>query len=423
MPHKLLVFNPSNYERGGWVTLPWEPIARETGFDSRDLLLYQDVGTPLPYQVDQIDPADPSRDTLSFFLSRPLNRGDEHYKDPKGVVFIKGKASGRKERAGPPEQSRDYEFSNMRMHVRLNLTPESEDGKGDWYSGSARSIRLEKLRDVLEDGSLSERKEFLDYFHRMFHLGHDSQKRAMQLDSIRLTHLDPDSDAYQQINLYNLPYHLVSENSGPVRKCVTIASEPFYYNYSSPSDLKETQLQCELYRVFSLYEDREYVLEELFVKVKPPEGFSAGDDFNLFFEARYFTYMKMGSPRLCSYDYVPDWFAMGDLDSQLVYGFACDVHVRKIEHPDPSFPDYHNRENSFTWNLHPCKAATCLHLFSEFDPTSLPSGQNPLANLEMLSELAVKGFEYMAGHSWYEIIYKPLYARLAAPGEDFPQGE
>jgi hypothetical protein len=419
MPHTLLVFNPSKYERGGWVTLPWAPIAKETGFGQNELVLYQDAGTPLFYQVDQIDPTDPSRDALSFFLSRPIKPGDEHYRKPTGKVFIQGKTSSDKERREPPEQKRDYELSNKQLDVRLHLTPESEDHKGYWYAGSARSIRLEKLRAV-EDG-VGERKEFLDYFSD-FYLSHDPQKRCVQLDSIRLSHLDPRLKTYQQIYLHNQPYRLVSECGGPVRKCVTIASRPFYYNYSPPAAFGAIPLRCELYRVFSLYEDREYVLEELFVKVKPPETYTGDDDFNLFFEAHYFTYMTLGQPRLCQYESVPDWFAMGDLDSSLVYGFACDVHVSSIAHPDPTFPDLDVKENSFSWNLCPCKAATCLHLFSKFQPTSLPSGPNLLGNLGEMSKRTVQWFESQAGHAWYEIIYKPLYARLAAPGDDISQG-
>jgi hypothetical protein len=417
----LLVFNPSNYPRGGWVTVPWGPIAKTTGFGQDDLLLYQDANTPLFYQVDQIDPADPSRDTLSFFLSKPIEPGDEHYQKPTGRVFIKGQQSSHQERRRGPEQKRDYELSNRQLDVRLHLSPESEDNKGYWYAGSARSVRLEKLREVEDGQPVGERKEFLDYFND-FYLAHDPEKRCMQLESIRLSQLDPRSGSYQHIYLHNQTYRLVSECSGPVRKSVTIASKPFYFNYSPAATFDAIPLRCELYRVFSLYEDREYVLEELFIKATPPDNFTRKADFNLFFEARYFTYMNLGQPHLCLCENVPDWFAMGDLDSSLVYGFACDAHVSRIAHPDPAFPDTDKQESSFSWNLHPCKAATCLHLFSQYEPTDFPSGSDTLGNFAELSNQTIQWFKSQSGHAWYEIVYKPLYARLAAQGEALSQG-
>ncbi|HJU56227.1 MAG TPA: hypothetical protein VJ715_16715 [Pyrinomonadaceae bacterium] len=417
----LLVFNPSRYSRGGWVTVPWGPIAKETGFGQDDLLLYQDSGTPLFYQVDQIDPSDPSHDTLSFFLSRQIDPGDEHYQTHTGEVFIEGRPSSNQARRQAPAQVRDYELSNNRLDVRLNLSPESEDKKGYWYAGSARSVRLEKLRDVEDGQAVGPRREFLDFIN-FFYLDHDPEKRCMQLESIRISQLDRRFRGYQHRYLHDQPYRLVSECYGPVRRTVTIASEPFYFSYSAPPAPEAIPLRCELYRVFSLYEDREYVVEELFIKATPPDNFTGAADFNLLFEARYFTYLKIGQPQLFLNESVPDWFAIGDPDGPLVYGFACDVHVSRAEHPDPKFPVSDNRWNSFSWILPPSKTATCLHLFSKHQPTDFPSDSDPLTWLEELANQATQWFTHQAGHAWYEIIYKPLYAELAAGRSSLPRG-
>ncbi|HEY0379060.1 MAG TPA: hypothetical protein VGC87_19245 [Pyrinomonadaceae bacterium] len=421
----LLVFNPSRYPRGGWVTVPWGPIARETGFGQDALSLHQGDGAPLFHQVDQIDPADPSRDTLSFFLSKEIEPGDEHYQTHTGEVFIVGRPAGDRERRRAPEQTRDYELSNNQLDVRLHLSPESEDEKGYWYAGSARSVRLEKLRDVEDGEVVGPRREFLDFIN-IFYLDHDPEKRCMQLESIRVSQRvsqpDSRSGSYQHIYLHDQAYRLVSECYGPVRKTVTIASEPFYFGYSAPDAPEPVPLRCELYRVFSLYEDREYAVEELFIKATPPDNFIGAAAFNLFFEARYFTYMKLGQPQLLLYENVPDWFAMGDLASSLVYGFACDAHVSRAEHPDPSFPVSDNQWNSFSWTLSPCQTATCLHLFSKHQPRDFPSDPDPSHWLEALENQATRWFTGQAGHAWYEIIYKPLYARLAAPGEALSHG-
>ncbi len=421
MPHKLLVFNPSNYPRGGWVTMPWQSIAEQTGFDPDNLLLYQDVGTPLYYQVDQIDPDEPARDTLSFFLSRPAAPGSEHYTVPTAEVFIEEKVSSAlRPRKPKPEQQSSIEIRNSRLDLRFNLTPEKEGGEGGWYAGSVRSVRLDKTRRKKEDP----RAEFLDYYNWMFdhEAGHDPEKRCIQLDSIKLAHPDSQSGPYQQIYLFNQPYRLVSQCDGPVRKSLTLASAPFYYNYfKSP---EAPPLRCELYRVFSLYEDREYVIEELFLNIKPSKQIANSADIPIYFEALYFTYMKLGWPHQCSCAGVPDWFAIGDLEDWLVYGFACDVHVADISYPHPSYPEGEQKKHTFSWRLPPCGAATCLHFFSKFQltPDEMPKDDSERVR-ERLNQSAVRWFEAQAGHNWYEFIYKPLIAKLADRGEAAARGD
>jgi hypothetical protein len=409
MTDRILIYNPSDSPRGGWVTLPWAPITGATGLDPDGLTLTQG-GNQVPfYQVDQLDPADPSRDTLSFFLNSPVEPGDEHYSKPTAEVLVGGRPAGDRPRRPPPEQVSDFEVSNLKLDVRFNLSPESEDNKGRWYAGSARSVRLERLR---EEG---DRREYLDYFNRMFHLNHDPEKRCMQLTSVQLWHPDLDAGHSEPVYLFNRPYRLVSLCNGPVRKCVTIASSPF----DSPRAGDEAPRRCELYRVFSLYEDREYVLEEIFLK---PEGPPGGEGPAPYFKARYFTYMNLSEPALRWYENVPDWFALGDLQSSLLYGFACDVHVGSISYPEPDYPDPDKIENTFSWNLDPCRAATCLHLFTKFPFNQPPAGLNAFDSMERFNRWKIEWFQEQAGQAWYKFIYKPLRARLAGAGEDLSNG-
>ncbi len=399
MSYELLIYNPSHYDRGGYVTIPWHPIAEKTGYAPDKLTLYQDPSTPLFYQIDQIDPANPSRDTLSFFLSQAVTSGPEDYSKPTGIVTIDGIKSRKKTRKTSPEQKPNIELHNTQMDLRLNLTPESEDGRGYWYAGSARSIRLENL---LGYGS---RAEYLDSYTASFNreYGHDPEKRCLQLESIRISDSDSESDLCQQIYLFNQYYRLVSECKGPVRHCITVASKPFYY---SPRRSDGPPLKCELFRIFSLYQDRDYLFEELFINTESDKEFGG------YFGARYFTYMRMDVPHLCSYESVPDWFSVTDRANLLGYGFATDVHVDSITSPHPGFPDEELKGNTFSWQLRPCKAANCLHLFSRFSQDCLPLNQIPREHFEQTTDLAIDCFKSRAGKAWYEVIYKPLRAEI-----------
>lgn len=416
MNHKLLIFNPSRGPRGGYVTVAWRPIYERTGFDPASLRLYQEPGRPLIYQIDQVDPDDPSRDTLSFFLSSPAAAGSEHYTRATAEVSVEGEPGGAAERVGPPEQRRVVSLHNNRMDVDLNLPPEADGVEGGWYAGSLRSVRLEKLRRD------KHRLEYLDYPRAQWGMaeGHDPEKRCLQLESVELARADGDDGggdgvAAERVSLFDRPYRLVSVCEGPVRKCVTIASPPFEYGPAPGAP----PARCELLRVVSLYEDQENVFEELFLKVCAPGGGPADDVPDLRFRARYFTYMGLGEPVVCRYDNLPGWFAVGDLSHQLLFGFACDVNVDSVALPHPGFPEREEKTNTFSWDLRPCKEARCLHLFSRFSSADFPSGAGAYQGGagEELSRQLVYWFESQAGHAWYEQIYKPLVARLAEPGE------
>ncbi len=415
----ILIFNPSNYSRGGYVSLPWHEIHLATGYEPEDITLYQhpdnpkNPGDPLFFQVDQIDPADPSLDTLAFFLARPIDPSPEKSMIPSSTIYIANtgnKVKSKKPRT-PPKQEKKVEISNDQLVMRLNLSPESENGTGFWYSGSATSVRFAKLKWV----------EFLDYNTAFFSPaeGHDPEKRCAQLESIQLSHPSATPEPYLKVNLFNQPYRLVSECDGHVRKCVTIASTPFFYNYWIKSKSQSIPLKCELYRIFSLYKGRDYIIEELFIKAKPVKKQVGVKPTELYFTARYFTYMDMGAEHISRDDNVPDWFTIVNLDSPYYgYGFATDAHTTPVLHPHPEYADVENKKKTFSWKLDPSKGGRCLHLFSKYQPTNIPGpGQTDLEYLDQQSNEAKRWFEKQAGHAWYEVLYAPIYARYSvAPG-------
>jgi hypothetical protein len=94
------------------------------------------------------------------------------------------------------------------------------------------------------------------------------------------------------------------------------------------------------------------------------------------------------------------WFAVSSSFAPYVgYGFATDVHIDPVMHPQPDFPDGSNAYKTFSWQLHPCKVATCLHLFMRPDIRE---------RWEIFSGLRPQGHDSLTGQRWYELIFKPL---------------
>ena len=88
IPFSLSVFNPSNYSRGGYVTTPWKPIYEQTHISSESLILRDQSGKTLSFQVDCIDPADPTRNVLIFLLNEPVPPGTKDYSSASSFISI-----------------------------------------------------------------------------------------------------------------------------------------------------------------------------------------------------------------------------------------------------------------------------------------------------------------------------------------------
>lgn len=387
----LAVFNPSNYLRGGYVTLPWQAISKKFQIPSEELIITElrDLcHTPINAQVDRIDPEDPSRDTLVFSLSKPIYPGSSSDNLASGFVRLeRGKPIPQQLGEayvdvvyGTSGEARGVRMVNSRLIVWFNLIPAPEDNGRNWFSGSASSVQL--------DG-----EELLDPFRaaKGEWLGQDPEKRCMQISEILLPKPPHPKSPYYHVSLFNHSYRLVSHSSGTVRARITIASEPFDYMGVDPVTGASRHLVCELYRVISLYAGADYLIEELFVKAKPKAAedtiVNSSQTVNLDFTARYFAHMDMGKtedieqvfPRM-------DWFAVGSIAPPYpAYGFAADVHIDSLTHP------HQGKENCFSWQLLPGKYAKCLHLFMRH---------------------RAEGFDARVGHLWYETIYHPLKAQI-----------
>lgn len=406
----LQVYNPSNYDREGFVAIPLGDILSGVQTEPHrpiELTLYDRRNNPIPFQIDPLDGPmcsrqDLSRAVLVFCLSHKLSPGPEDYSKSSDTVLLKLAStrglemlwSNASEMKTPIddklriETSRTsgfparVELANSQLLVSFNLRPSSSPdapARTWWYSGSATSVRL-RGHEMLAPWDL----------HWM---GHDPEKRCMQIDRIRVERHPSQTSTPQEFSLFDRPYELISASSGPVRASVTLASEPFDYSYDD-STKQRCRLGCRLVRTISLYANADYITEELSVR-----AFDGSDTpCDVHFTARYFACMDIGfDPYVYQFPNVPDWFAVGRPDGYPEerhpgYGFACDAHVHvPLANPHPHYPDREKAHRTFSWQLHPCRKATCLHLFMHGTPG---------------------GFDSRIGHKWYEIIYKPLRARL-----------
>jgi hypothetical protein len=386
----LAVFNPSNYSRSGFITVPWQTIYQQFEILPEELVLsdLRDLShTPISAQVDRIDPDDPERDTLIFSVPKPISPGLQDDTLISGFIKVdRGKAAPQSLGQlslevvyGTDGRERGVRLSNSRLIVWFNLIPAPEDNERNWFSGSATSIQLDH-------------EEILDPFRaaKGEWLGQDSEKRCMQVDGILLPGASDPKSPYYQVHLYNHSYRLVSHNSGNVRVSITIASEPFDYMGADPVTGYNRHLVCELYRVISLYAGADYLIEELFVKGKPKAEedriIDSPEVFYLNFGLRYFAHMNMGYTQDIQQVFpVPDWFALGSTAPPYpAYGLATNLHIDSLMHP------YEGNASNLLCQLLPGQFAKCLHLFMRNQPNE---------------------FDTRVGHFWYEMI-NPLQAEI-----------
>ena len=381
MPFEIDVFNPSDYPRGGPVTVPWLPIERATGIRADAAQLLERNGCGVSAQIDRIDPADPSLDTLVFSLPSKVAPGADDYSRASATVFLEARSESRPEVPPAPAVSpARVELSSGVLTVSLSLAPCQDATNHDWFAGSAQSVRLGAV-------------EMLDvHCSNLGFIKHDPEKRCMQIDRLLVSRPAWEELPDQEVDLYKSPYQLVSFCSGPVREACTIMSPPFEYVYWDPFERLSRKLVCSFYRSLILHRGSDFVLEELWLKGTAAGG--NGESANLSFSARYFASMFLGyDPVVYRFETVPDWFAIGYPygDVHPGYGFATDVHARHLRNPHPGYPDRQKAYRTFSWELHPCKRARCLHLFRL-------SGAVPV--------------ERRTGHAWYEEIYKPLRIKV-----------
>ena len=443
MQSKLLLYNPSEFARGGPVTAPWAPIERwlgEAGIHHHRMEITDQSGRRVPFQIDRPVPHDRSRDTFCVYVDHFAPSHRDNYSDSTGSLTVDSHApehdtAGTEKAAtasssaggsaplgsaqspssdsdetsvitvGDEGKEEQVALKNGCLEVYFNLTPAPKstvaptpEGKvGSWYAGSATSAQLtgNKIKEILDPGE--------DIWK------HDPEKRCMQVDFVEVSYpgwADPSSRRW---SLYDQPYELIAKSAGPVRASATVRV-PFDYDYYDPYSGRKRNLRCSLYRILTLYTAADYLLEEIFVSAPLEDNPELKEPANLYFELQMFTALGFSKPYLSQFEGIPDWFVVSNLARPFVsYGFATDVHVESILDLCSKYPFNERNTHARSWRMPRSKRMNCLHQFGCFDPAEDPrSGEGWVLYETRKSGEARSHFERKAGHAWYEHIFRPL---------------
>jgi hypothetical protein len=388
--HKIRVTNPSpDQARGGNVEVR---VGRASVPRLRQPFAIKDKeGTELLAQYDVIDPDDRARDTLVVRLAKPIPAGEsatlQIHSTAPGSTHVPGVGDPR---VHVQTSKRGVKLINHELDVFFSLVPDHLPGTSV-YGGAATSV-------VLTDFSNSypfpfpPRIEVLDAFNQQVY-GHDAEKRCMQIDQLQLYHPATDPVPLQTVHMAHRKYEVVAENTGALRACVTIASDPFEYVYWDPLAAKDADpvtLTCRLHRVLSVYRD-DAIIDRVYVR-----GTHGSHSTDLYFTARYFAYLDLGRDYCGPIHYreIPDWLALGCAwRPKQGYGFCTDVHATPVQWPHPEFRGA-CADRTFSWSVDYSAEATCLHMFKIGVDVSL--------------------LAHETGRAWYFRIFQPLQAEFVA---------
>lgn len=391
----LALQNPSPYERQGYVVRKWQPVMKKLGVRARGATVERENGTnnwvSLDAQVDRLVPRNRAHDELVFKLDAKLpGSPDDQYKTTSGTVRI---AAANKN--APPRGATVQRFytgvklRNQHLEVWLNSGANKHSANDLFYGGAVTSV-------ILRNQTFYERQYDLEALDAITSLAQCNflkihpEARAMQIDRIHLVR--PPWDDRRSVDFYpfNQHWHIVSVSQGPVRAVATIRSAPFRFRCKDAGGT-ETVFRCNVYRAVSLYDDADWISDEIWVDAR---DFKNGRSQLLWFTARYFMMVHFtDEASTFRYPDHPGWFAINQpSDPMLGYAFATDATASALWNPPLDYRDETTEHRAYSWDLGTTRTAHCFHKF-RCKSTPLETGHD-------------------AGWLWYDLAFKPIRAKL-----------
>jgi len=378
-----------NYRKFGIATLPWSTVSPSSGQRVRvtKVALTSGSAKELQAQVDAIDPEDRSLDVLSicgeWFKGGGVKTGlpvcniQLDYNVDDRTFSAKEIEMHHKARAVSAANTRDFFLRNgvsspIAAFVYLPAEP------WGWQGGAITSVQYHGT-EILDAPAAERGVE-----------GHDIEKR-LQLDRVSIANPPWATTPVAERSLYREGWTFVAAGAGPVRSWVNIRSPRFMFEYGDDAGRKTTY-ECYLYRVISAYRHADYLIEDLYVKGTPNETPATPVRFN--FAAHYFLKMHFGEERrITQVPLIPDWFTIGSEEPPRPgFGFASSAPVTRIDHPPSDYSNPEGKKAAFGWQLGYAYSVRCMHLFRRW--THVPDLENE------------------TGRAWFELIYRPLKARV-----------
>jgi hypothetical protein len=363
MKAQLRIKNPSDYSRDGNASIPWEDLVEKYPELKADNLVVRDeTGVRLRFQLDPIDSPCPMKPRLHFTLDRELEEKKEIIISIENTSIPEKPMLGKREIILTKEIMWGYEghelgvrLVNNRLILWLNFIPAPNETDKDWYSGAFTSVQLDH-------------KELLDPFtvefsgHGQSGHGHHIEKRCSQINFIKV--------GETRIDLFNQPYDLILHSIGLVRASVTLASASFEIGDST----------YRLYREINLYPELTHVLEHLMVcEVGKKQGIE--------FSAGYFSFINLGHNPQFQAGTSDNYFVVGTpFQANFVpfpsYGFAANTKVTVLN----DITNLH--KGDIGWEIAPTNKARCFHSF--------------------MRDKAEQTFNDRMWHRWNEFLANPL---------------
>jgi len=415
--HIIKVANPSPYERSDYVEVDLESAGVPSGLDDKSLRLFRVWPSGLSVEPFQIDyPFGPSAGyRILTLFSRNTPPGDVDYKLHTAEFVLEEGTAGdfgdnlnsqflRIEHFSVPARGEEFWSPGNRyvgvklcnggvptqqsqivfdgLQVYFSLVPRPELNAPINYCGAATSILHQRAWRGGAPETLAP----------VLFRPHPPEKRWGQLTHIDMAAFPWERRPYQLESMLGQPgeepeYKLVWSNTGSLRATIALKSSRLQVRYVGKPFFQpnEKALTCHLYRIISVYPNKEFYTEQLILR--PDEQVGAGKDrISLSFRAYYCSYIDYpeGMPvTVARLENIPDYFSVwrSFAEQHRGYAFASEMHVRDLR-----LTGSHMR-----WRLERGHEHKCIHLFPFHGYSE--GGFDPFHEI---------------GHAWYEWLFKPL---------------
>ncbi len=339
--------------RYDYVYVFWSDIEKVLNLSRNDqeyLILRNNDGSNIDFQIDRALPDNSSRDII-IFKSSPGSSVSIYKSDNKmsekqcEVINFLGYRQDQNfgDNLVTSEYSvfRGIEFSNQHIKVWFALS-QLDNG----LIGCATSFVLNSKPSYC--------KEMLDFWEPNC-INHNPQKQFMKINKVVI----PSSPwKLSDIDMQDVGYQIVYHHIGPVRGLLTLKSTPLLIPAEVTSK-KVKEYSGHLYRFISIYPDQNWIMDELSFTID-----CDGTGRYVFFSTWYYMSCDFREPStLYRYDGITGWFALGNgqWDPFPSYGFTTSAHAER-----PAILDFGEDQNptKYQWKLGLRNNIRNIHVFN-----------------------------------------------------------
>jgi hypothetical protein len=260
-------------------------------------------------------------------------------------------------------EGKRIEMANGLLTVSFSLSappgPLPDAAADKWYAGSANSVRSDNI-EMLEF--------FRHHMSRFEWIGHDKEKRTMQIQ--RLTIYDPrlGSEGCSKVNIFDLEYNLLKLSHDPTM-CSMLVQCPLDFKVPGSLSMQRMDMKFHLNRRLTLCSKVKYVLEEVWVTMSEPQNKPDMPPQRVEFVSEFFACADIGRTPSIKKDLSKGWFSVawiGDNEyaPRLGFGFGCDQALLEVVSPVTTYPFQERAYKTYTWKTSRCTILRAVHLFT-----------------------------------------------------------